>query len=42
MAVMYAPSQTVRGANPLEVPGGQQIGLKMQEYEIEFGFSVGF
>lgn len=42
MAVMYAPSQTVRGANPLEVPGGQQIGLKMQEYEIEFGYSVGF
>ncbi|MEO8034110.1 MAG: outer membrane protein transport protein [Acidobacteriota bacterium] len=42
MAVMYAPSNTVRGANPLEVPGGQQIELKMHEYEIEFGYSLGF
>jgi long-chain fatty acid transport protein len=42
VAVMYAPSRTVRGANPLEAPGGQQIELKMHEYEIEFGYSVGF
>lgn len=42
VALMYAPAKTVRGANPLEVPGGQQIELKMQEYEIEFGYSVGF
>lgn len=42
VAFMYAPSKSVRGANPLEVPGGQQIELKMHEYEIEFGYSVGF
>lgn len=42
VAVMYAPSNSVRGANPLEVPGGQQIELKMQEFEIEFGYSYGF
>ena len=42
VAVMYAPSQTVRGANPLEAPGAQQIELKMNEWEIEFGYSFGF
>jgi len=42
VALMYAPAQTVKGANPLEVPGGQQIELKMNEYEIEFGYSFGF
>jgi long-chain fatty acid transport protein len=42
VALMYAPSNTVRGGNPLEVPGGQQIELKMHEYEIEFGYSFGF
>jgi len=42
VAVMYAPPKTVRGPNPLEVPGGQQIALKMHEYEIEFGYSFGF
>lgn len=42
MAVMYAPSQKIRGANPLEVPGGQQIELSMNEWEIEFGYSFGF
>lgn len=42
MAVMYAPSKTVRGPNPLEVPGGQQIALKMHEWELEFGYSFGF
>jgi long-chain fatty acid transport protein len=42
LAVMYAPAKSVRGANPLEVPGGQQIELKMHEYEIEFGYSFGF
>lgn len=41
-ALMYAPTQTVKGANPLEVPGGQQIELQMNEYEIEFGYSFGF
>jgi long-chain fatty acid transport protein len=42
VAVMYAPAKSVRGPNPLEVPGGQQIELKMHEYEIEFGYSFGF
>lgn len=42
VALMYAPAKTVTGANPLEVPGAQQIELKMNEYEIEFGYSFGF
>ncbi|HEV2720754.1 MAG TPA: outer membrane protein transport protein [Thermoanaerobaculia bacterium] len=42
VAVMYAPPKTVRGPNPLEVPGGQSIALKMHETEIEFGYSFGF
>ena len=42
LAVMYAPTRSVRGTNPLEVPGGQQIELKMHEYEVEFGYSFGF
>lgn len=41
-ALMYAPNKTVRGANPLEVPGQQQISLKMHEWEVEFGYSLGF
>jgi len=41
-AVMYAPAKTVRGANPLEVPGQQQISLRMHEWELEFGYSFGF
>lgn len=42
MAVMYAPSQTVTGANPMEIPGGQQISLTMNEWEVEVGYSYGF
>jgi long-chain fatty acid transport protein len=42
VAVMYAPTQTVKGPNPLEAPGAQQIELKMNEWEIEFGYSFGF
>ncbi len=42
MAMMYAPSKSVRGANPLEAPGAQSIELKMHEYEVEFGYSFGF
>lgn len=42
VAAMYAPSKTVTGANPLEVPGGQTIQLKMHEWELEFGYSYGF
>ena len=42
VAFMYAPTKSVRGPNPLEVPGAQQIELKMHEYELEFGYSFGF
>ena len=42
VALMYAPTQTVKGANPLEAPGAQQIELQMSEWEIEFGYSFGF
>ena len=41
-AAMYAPNKTVRGANPLEAPGQQSIALKMHEWEVEFGYSLGF
>jgi long-chain fatty acid transport protein len=39
IAFMFAPSQTVKGANPLEAPGQQQIELKMSEWELEFGYN---
>ena len=39
VALMYAPTQTVRGANPLEAPGAQEIELKMNEWELELGYS---
>ena len=39
VALMYAPTQTVRGANPMEAPGAQQIELKMNEWEVEFGYN---
>ncbi len=42
VALMYAPTKSVRGPNPLEAPGAQQIQLKMHEWEIEFGYSFGF
>jgi long-chain fatty acid transport protein len=42
VALMYAPSKSVTGPNPLEAPGAQQIQLKMHEFEIEFGYSFGF
>ena len=42
MALMYAPTQSVSGPNPLEVPGLQQIELTMNEWELEFGYSFGF
>lgn len=42
VALMYAPSKTVSGNNPLEVPGQQRINLRMHEYEVEIGYSFGF
>ena len=42
LSVMYAPSKSISGANPLEVPGQQNIQLKMSEYDVEFSYSIGF
>lgn len=39
MAFMYAPTHSVSGPNPLEVPGQQTIKLKMHQYDIEAGWS---
>ena len=38
--VMYAPAATVRGPNPLEMPGQQQIELKMNEWQLDIGYTV--
>ncbi len=44
MAVMYAPSVSVEGLNPLEapIPGQQRIELQMTQWDVEFGYSWGF
>jgi len=42
VALMYAPSASVTGPNPLDAPGAQNINLKMHEWEVEFGYSFGF
>ena len=39
---MYAPSVSVSGPNPLEVPGLQTIELEMEQLDIEIGYSWGF
>lgn len=39
-AFMYAFSNTVTGANPLEAPNQQQIELKMNQIDAEVGVSV--
>lgn len=41
-AVMYALDNTVTGSNPLEAPGAQTIELKMNEWEMEIGYSMKF
>lgn len=41
MAVVKAFSTEVKGPNPLEAPGAQSIGLKMNQWEVEIGFSFG-
>ncbi|MFQ5349959.1 MAG: hypothetical protein ACE5EG_05905, partial [Thermoanaerobaculia bacterium] len=41
-ALMHAPSVTVGGANPLELPGQQTISLEMEQWDLEFGLSWGF
>ncbi len=41
MSLMHAPSVTVTGPNPLEIPGQQTIALEMDQWDLEFGFSWG-
>lgn len=41
LALLHAPSVTVSGPNPLEVPGLQTIELEMEQWELEFGVSWG-
>jgi long-chain fatty acid transport protein len=40
-AVMRAFTKTVKGGNPLEVPGLQTIELRMNEWDFEIGWSFG-
>jgi long-chain fatty acid transport protein len=39
-AFMYALSNSVQGANPLEAPNQQQIELTMKQLELELGLSI--
>ncbi|NNE07468.1 MAG: hypothetical protein HKN20_02775 [Gemmatimonadetes bacterium] len=39
LAVMYSPSSTVTGTNPLEVPDQQTIELEMSQWEVALGFT---
>ncbi len=41
-SLMRAFSKSITGANPLEVPGVQQIKLTMNQWEFEFGYSAKF
>ncbi len=44
LALMHAPSVTVRGVNALEapIPGQQEIELEMDQWELEVSYSWGF
>ena len=42
VAFMYALPKEVTGANPLEAPGSQTIGLKMSQWQLEFGYAFSF
>lgn len=39
VAFMFAPQGSVKGANPMEVPGQQEIELKMMQWDLEVGFT---
>ena len=41
-AFMYALPKEVTGANPLEAPGRQTIGLKMSQWQLEVGYAFSF
>lgn len=42
LAAMYAPKADVSGANPMEVPGQQTIGLEMTQIEVEASWAWKF
>ncbi|MDX1501344.1 MAG: outer membrane protein transport protein [Thermoanaerobaculia bacterium] len=42
LALMVAPSSSISGPNPMEMPGMQTIELEMSQWELELGFSWGF
>jgi long-chain fatty acid transport protein len=42
VGVMYAPSKAITGPNLLEMPGQQQIKLEMNEWQVDFSYTVGF
>lgn len=39
LGFMYAPANTVTGANPLDPPSGQTIELQMSQFQLELGYS---
>ena len=42
LAITRAFSKTVTGPNALEAPGQQTITLKMDQWDVELGYSFGF
>jgi long-chain fatty acid transport protein len=42
LAVTKALSNSVTGPNPLEVPNRQQVKLTMNQWDLEFGYSIKF
>jgi long-chain fatty acid transport protein len=42
VSLMHAPAVSVRGPNPLEVPGQQTIEIEMNQWDLEIGYSWGF
>lgn len=42
LAITRAFTQDVSGANPLEVPGRQQVDLKMNQWDVELSYTVRF
>jgi hypothetical protein len=41
LAVVRALSASLTGPNPLEIPGRQNIKLRMDQWEVEAGFTFG-
>ncbi len=42
VSIMYAPSNSVSGPNPLEAPGAQTIELEMKQYEVAIQYTKRF